>query len=233
MSTEPAAVGRAAPRRRRSGNWLCGLLLAGLAACAAPTVRPPADDRPILLPFDYTPPQRSPARPVLLAAPAAPARLLPAAAAALERRGFEIERVDPGRGLLVVRLGGPPEPWVDCGTLRISRNGTVREVPAATASLRADRVTDGDWQLLRNLRLDARVVAAVRPGADGGVGVRATYVLTQVVDQIDAAGRVLGSARETVAFETGGVGTFRKGTRCVPTGALEEEVARAVAGAGS
>lgn len=209
------------------------LLLVVLAACAAPRIERPAALRPVLVPFDYQPPRREPARPALFRLTMPPESVLPVAAETLRERGFAVERVDPRRGLLVVRYSGDPEPWVDCGTLRVRDGGELRAYPAAAASLRADRVLDGSWQLVRNLRLDARVVASLRNGGGGTAGVRATYVLTKLVDQVDADGRVLASTRETMMFETGGVGRFRKGTRCVATGRLEEEVARALTGVAS
>lgn len=234
MTTDhPDTAPAAARARRGASRWAASLLLpALLAACTGVGVERSAALHPALAPFEYRPPDREPAQPVVVRLRGMPERVLPAAARTLEERGFEPEQVDPGRRLLVLRYRGAPEPWVDCGTLQVREAGEPRSRPAAAATLRADRSPDGGSQLVRSLRLDARVVVALRQQLGGRAAVRTTYVLTELVDRVGADGRVLASARETARFETGGVGSFREGMRCVATGRLEEEVARVLARVG-
>lgn len=146
--------------------------------------------------------------------------------AGLEGTPFQVTAVDPEGTFVVAQYSGPPEPYVDCGTLlEVPRSGPrmVKRRAAATASSEMTTNT-GLWR--RDMRLDGRLVARLAPG-DAGTAVRtdATYVLSKLMRKPDTNGVV---ARETIAFPTGERAAFARGTTCQPTGAFEQTVLAAL-----
>lgn len=171
----------------------------------------------------YREPDSPPAPPVRSELGVGGRQVLEAGADALEEAGFALETVEPDRGLLIVRYSGGPEGYVNCGEIR----GDDGWQPAAATRLDIQRFLEQpNWRAMRQMRLDARIINRLRTGdGEEELTTRATYVLTRTVDTIDDDGRILGSSRETIHFESGGVGRFAKGTRCHPTGELERGVA--------
>lgn len=199
---------------------LMGLVgLAGaafVAACGGAPVR--------LAELGYTAPSEPPALPDTRTVGAAPIVL---ANAALEANGpFDVRQSEPG--YVVAYYSGNPEPYVDCGTLETSAGN----VPGAAQQARLSRFRDyEEWQALRQMRLDARIVTRFEPRTSGTrMLTSATYVVTRTADTVDGQGAVIGTRRDTVSFESGGTGRFTKGTVCRPTGSLERAVAEMIAG---
>jgi hypothetical protein len=150
----------------------------------------------------------------------------------LHELGMRVEQTDRGeRRLLVALYAGDPREFVDCGLVRmVAGEGEAPRVlqrySANRPETRTYRVLRGRRVgLLRELRLDARVVVGIVPEKDdegARVTSEAVYVLTKTVSRVyegGVAGPVLD--REVVSFGSDGTGRFAKGTRCVATGRLE------------
>ncbi|MEZ5826630.1 MAG: hypothetical protein R3C97_18435, partial [Geminicoccaceae bacterium] len=205
------------PTRRACASLFPLLLL--LSACGNPS-----GDVGLV---EYRSPSVSPALPAREVVRGSESASIRGAVADIERMGFQIETIDEGNGILTAIYLGDAERYVDCGQMRLGDEGTFQPASAARLSFRAFP-DQPSWLALRQMRLDARLVARTRSdGIDTRLNAMAAYVLTRTVDTLNNEGAVLGTVRETVSFETGGVGRFDNGTTCHPTGELE----RAVAGA--
>jgi hypothetical protein len=157
-------------------------------------------------------------------------RQLMASAAAI--RGAELA---PGRSgeVFVVRYSGDPRDYIDCGTLslRQSSGDAPRQVNAAEDKVQLPRTSRyPDGRLERKLRLDSRTTLYLTelPGGGTLIDDSTRYVVTKEIHTFafgggkDGKDKWLGTTRETVAFNTGEIGTFKAGTTCVATGRLEQ-----------
>ena len=194
-----------------------------LAACARPTTDIAA--------VDYSPPEGRPALPARISFAGDEKAAISQSTQAIRRAGLDIEKTDIADGLLIATYIGDAERYLDCGTLRTDPD--LPPQPAAAAQIRLRPFSEQpSWLALRQMRLDARLVARTRAGESmSQLNSSATYVLTRTVDTLSADGAVLGSVRETIGFESGGVGRFSNGTTCLSNGVLEREVADAMVAA--
>ncbi|MCS6877712.1 MAG: hypothetical protein RMK73_02870 [Geminicoccaceae bacterium] len=215
----------------RHGFGFPFLLASLLAACATAPPTPPRFGRePVER--NYLPPA-DPPPPVPVIATAVPPEA--AIARLAEALGAEKSRMrrgtaEDGTAWLELTSSGDPEPFVDCGSFELHEPGAPpRRIPAARLDLRIPLAPPERREvLLRQLRLDGRLLAIARPSEPGSrLEVRATYVLTRTVDRVALDGRVLDTQRETAAFETGTTGRFAQGLVCRPSGRLEQAVVRA------
>lgn len=221
-------------RTRSSAIAVLAGLAVALTSCgrtAPPPAPAPTMDAPPAVDLVYRHPQGAPAPPLRMAVPAAGRATLQPAAAALERSGFEVGRIDDGRGMVVATYRGDPEPFVDCGGLRPA---DAHDAPWRAAAAQQMEVTSpppgGNLRTRRQMLLDARIVSQLQPDATGGdLLTQAAYVVTRTVYTLDAEDRVLGTSRETIHFASGGTASFARGTTCVPTGTLERRVATLLA----
>ncbi len=137
---------------------------------------------------------------------------------------------EDGTAWLVLTSSGDPEPFVDCGSFELSgEDGAPYRVPAARLAVRLP-VAPAERRevLLRQMRLDGRLVVIARPAEPGSrLEAKTSYVVTRTVDRVALDGRVLASERDTTAFETGGTGRLAPGLSCRPTGRLERAVVEA------
>ncbi|MCB9944914.1 MAG: hypothetical protein H6851_15000 [Geminicoccaceae bacterium] len=177
---------------------------------------------------DYRPPSTAPGLPARETVQGSEAAAIQGAASDIERLGFHVESVDLENGLLTADYLGDAERYVDCGSMRLGNEGVY--LPASSPRMNLNAFPDQpSWLALRQMRLDARLVARTRTvGYDTQLNATAVYVLTRTVDTLGNDGAVLGTVRETISFETGGVGRFDNGTTCHPTGELERTVANAM-----
>ena len=189
----------------------------GLIGCGGP---PPVD----LNAIGYQQPAAKPGMPDDRKVEAQPATL--AAAAATLSTPVAVAQTDPVRGFAVFRYSGDPAPYIDCGTLYADGGA----VPAASPQAQLSRfAAQRDWRALRQMRLDARVVARFK--GEGGATLiitDATYVVIRTTDTVDGNGAVIGTRRDTIDFESGGTGRFGKGTVCQPNGDLERRTAQRI-----
>ena len=196
-------------------------LLMALSACGRSTGK--------LSELEYRPPSGSPALPARLQVAGDERAAILGAKAELERMGLVIGMVDASNGLLTATYVGDAEAWVNCGSMRLGSDAPFQPASAARMSLRSFP-DQQSWVALRQMRLDARLVARTRAGDSmTQLNAAAAYVLTRTVDTLSSSGAILGTVRETISFESGGVGRFENGTTCYPTGALERAVAGAMA----
>ncbi|MEZ5846868.1 MAG: hypothetical protein R3C70_08985 [Geminicoccaceae bacterium] len=180
---------------------------------------------------EYNAPATAPALPARELVRGSESAALRGAVGDLERMGFQVDAVDESNGLLTATYLGDAGRFVDCGELRLGNEGSFQPAAAARLSFRAFP-DQPSWVALRHMRLDARLIARTRSdGLDTRLNAMAAYVLTRTVDTIGNDGAVLGTVRETISFETGGVGRFDNGTICHPTGELERTVAGAMVAA--
>ena len=199
----------------RSLALFSGLLV--IAGCATSAPRIPAQV--------YQAPQAAPVQPqakvVSLPADAAAARVL----AGLQNAGLTPEHVEVERGIVVATYGGDPEGFVDCGTVRFGPAG--RSIPASRGSLIVnDLASVRGGRVQRDLRLDTRLLIAAQPlGNQTSVSVDATHVLTKTIGVGDQIVRT-----ESIALDSQGKGSFRKGTSCRSTGKLEQLALEGIAG---
>lgn len=207
------------------------LLAAGLAAagCAGPRPEPPsAPPAPPREPVEraYLPPEGAPPPVPLLVVREPPEAAIAALARALGgiERELRTGTAEGGIAWLVLTSRGDPEPFLDCGSFELrGEDGAVRRVPAASLSVRIPLLpAERREVLLRQLRLDGRLLVTARPAGRGSrLEARAAYVLTRTVDRVALDGRVLDSQRQTIALATGERGAFDQGLSCRPTGRLE------------
>lgn len=215
------------------GRAVLLLVVLALAGCAAPPAEPP---RPPRDPVEraYLPPEGAPPPAPALLVTAPPDRAIAALAEILGGAGREVESGsgEDGVAWLAFTSRGDPEPFLDCGSFELrGEDGAVRRVPAASLSVRIPLLpAERREVLLRQLRLDGRLLVTARPEGSGSrLEARAAYVLTRTVDRVALDGRVLDSQRQTIAFATGERGAFDQGLACRPTGRLEAAVLEAAA----
>ncbi len=219
--------------RRSLPNLLALLLASQLVACAStPPAAPPRSFGRDPVERNYLPPTEPPPRPPSVVTSMPPQTAIAQLAEAL---GAETNRArrgtrEDGTAFLELTSSGDPEPFVDCGSFELHQPGTPPErIAAARLNLRIPLLPPERREvLLRQLRLDGRLLAIAHPIPEGSrLEFRATYVLTRTVDRVALDGRVLETRRETIAFDTGSVGRFAQGLVCQPTGRLEEALLRA------
>lgn len=202
----------------RYGACLVGLTTA-LAGCG--TLPPPVPPE-----FDYLEPTGLPPveRSAFVAQP--PFLLFGNLLDRLQQDSLRVTSYDEQAGYLVAEYSGDPEPFVNCGWILTYGTGALERVPASSARSEFLReVNDRVVTLDRQLRLDSRLVVRLDPDV-GSTVVRtdATYVVTKSIAALDSGGDVVGRDTEIVSFNTGGTGSFAKGTVCQPTGRLERIV---------
>jgi hypothetical protein len=196
------------------------------AAAAADAAEPPNG-------FLYEPPDRRPPGTQEHRVKTPAGWLLERVAEHLRELGMRVEQTDRGeRRLLVALYAGDPREFVDCGVVRmVAGSGetprVLQQYSANRPETRTHRVLRGRRiGLLREMRLDARVVVGIAPEKDDAgsrIKSEAVYVLTKAVSRVyegGEAGPVLD--REVVSFGSDGTGRFAKGTSCVATGRLED-----------
>lgn len=198
---------------------------------AAPVSRPVTPAELALVPsatperLSYTVPLPASGRPVETTAALPPERLWDEVLGELQRAGLTIELLDEREGVLVATYQGDPSTFVDCGliTAQPARSGPTRSVEAANAKAAFRRARGSEPVLVqRSLTLQARLVVRLAEAA-GQTRVRsdATYVVSKHLTVTGDDGGPPEKLVETIAFPSGGRGTFAKGTICQPTGALE------------
>lgn len=209
------------------------LVVLALAGCAAPPAEPPSPPRD---PVEraYRPPEGDPPPSPALDVREPPEAAIAALAQALGGTGRELKTgtTEGGIAWLALTSRGDPEPFLDCGSFELrGEGGEVRRVPAASLSVRIPLLpAERREVLLRQLRLDGRLLVTARPEGSGSrLEARASYVTTRTVDRVALDGRVLDSQRQTIAFSTGERGAFDQGLLCRPTGRLEAAVLEAAA----
>ncbi|MCS6780927.1 MAG: hypothetical protein NZ555_14645 [Geminicoccaceae bacterium] len=212
---------------------LLGATTALAAGCAPPRSAPPPVYGREPVERGYLPPAEPPPPPPPVEVALAPEAAIAALAETLAgeerrvRRGSEAD----GTAWLALTSSGDPEPFVDCGSFELlTADGSSSRIPAARLAARIPlQPVERREVLLRQLRLDGRLLLTAAPTATGSrLEAKASYVLTRTVDRVALDGRVLDSQRETIAFETGGLGRFAQGMVCRPTGRLEAAIAAAL-----
>jgi hypothetical protein len=147
-----------------------------------------------------------------------PAMVFDSVQRALRDGGLRITHLDERAGIITATYAGDGSAFVDCGTITaVPIRGEQRLLEASAEAISFRRGQERDAAVVeRELVLNARLVLRLRPdGAGTRLRSSVTYVLTKRLtrsEQLQA---------ETVAFESGGRGSFAKGTICQPTGALE------------
>lgn len=146
----------------------------------------------------------------------------------LEAQGFALQTVDPSKRIIVAHFGGDPRPYLDCGSVVLLVDGKPGDPPktfsAAKAEVRTTKtVNKRRYGLLRQLRVDVRLVVRVEPRGKGArVYSEAIYVATKAVHRLRKGGvpdALL--SREVVSFTSDRRGQFDTGTVCVATGKAE------------
>lgn len=179
--------------------------------------------------FRYNPPERRAAgverRYVELPAD----RVLAMVQSDLKSRKMLIESIDRAQRTIVARYSGDGRRYMDCGTVEQLLDGKpqrpTKQYSANRPDARTFRVLRGRRVgLYREMLLDARVVIQLEPSGKGTeVASEAVYVVTKSVYQVVKGGGLgMLADREIVSFRSSETGRFEKGTRCVPTGRLEE-----------
>lgn len=207
------------------------LLLAALLACTPLVSAPPPPPRQPVERAYQAPTEPPPERPILRVAES-PERAIKALAGALADADPNLRWGSGEEGVtwLVLTSSGDPEPFLDCGSFEaVGEDGRIVRLPAARLALRLPLFSGERREvLLRQLRLDGRLVVLARPENGGSrIAVEATYVLTRTVDHVTLDGRVLLTQRETAAFRSGELGRLEQGLICRPTGRLERAVVTA------
>ena len=142
--------------------------------------------------------------------------------------GFETEAHETA-DVLISRYAGDAEIFVNCGQLVVDGLSESAAAQQLTISAFPDQPA---WKALRQMRLDARAVTKTGTTARGfRAKTDVTYVMTRTIDTVSASGAVLGTNREIISFESGGVGRFGNGLACQPTGVLEDQITTIVADA--
>ncbi len=147
-----------------------------------------------------------------------PASVFDSVQRALRDGGLRITFLDERAGIITATYAGDASAFVDCGTITAAPiRGEPRLIEASAEAISFRRGPESTAAVIeRELVLNARLVLRLRPDGSGTrLRSSVTYVLTKRLtagDQLRA---------ETVAFESGGRGSFAKGTICQPTGALE------------
>jgi hypothetical protein len=178
--------------------------------------------------FTYEPPQRSPKGELSRFVPENPDIVLEQVWAFIEQQGFVLESVNPKDRVLVARYSGDPRPFLDCGTVTALEDGKPLDPPREYGANRSEVRTsknpkDRRVGLLRQLKLDARLVVRVEPRGKGArVFANSIYVATKSVNRLRKGGRVDELVdREVISFQSNETGRFEKGTQCIANGKLE------------
>lgn len=197
--------------RAGKAGWTLVPILVALLGCSADP-GPGREPR-----TSYVPPVSAPPLEPTVLRRGQPGRLLAAIADGLRQRGYTVAQVDRDRGIVVATAAIPPDLVLDCGWIvDRSRNG-AGPVPAASPELALVRGSE-DETITRRLEATVRVVVRAEPldAERTLLSSRAYYVVIR-----SAGGSAAG--RELVHFETGGYGTFARGTRCQSNGRVERE----------
>ncbi len=142
--------------------------------------------------------------------------------------GFDVQD-RPESDLIVATFQGPPERYLDCGTVGI---GSSTDEPAAQRILTVGAKEPSDVQLERTLDLYARTTIELE-----GTSYQTTidpdvdYVVVKNVDAFDGNGRIVSRNPEVISFSSGESGTFSIGTTCKSNGRLEESIGETVTAA--
>lgn len=136
---------------------------------------------------------------------------------------FEIEHIDKEKSLLVARYSGNPHPYIDCGSIVTHQDGALDQIAGSAPTIALQyKVDDESVVLNRLLNLDSRIIISLADHFQGTViETDTTYIVTKMVDVVDRSGGIREGSRETVSFEAGNRGEFRKGTTCQPNGLLD------------
>jgi len=198
----------------RTAGWRGWILLAGLSALVGCSGVETAPRGPLT---SYLPPTGVPPLEQSVLRRGRPEQLLAAIAAGLERRGYAIELLDTGRGVVAASAGMPSDLVLDCGWIVERSRKAAGPVPAASPELVLAR---GSEERTVTRRLDAAVRVVVRAEPVDAERTLLTSRAYYVVIETDSGAA---SGRELVHFETGGHGTFAHGTRCQSNGRVERE----------
>lgn len=179
--------------------------------------------------FAYAPPERAPRGGRTRYVDEPPAIVFSELQPFLEERGLSLETVDPVAGLLVARYSGDPRPYLDCGKVQALIDDKPMNPPrtysANKPEIRSARTIRGKrYGLLRQMRLDARLVIQVEPRGEGSrLFSDAVYVTSQQLHRLRRGGVPDELVRREVAsFNSAETGRFAKGTVCVSNGKLED-----------
>jgi hypothetical protein len=206
-----------------------GLALLALTGAVAPARAEAPSPSPFQTQsFRYSPPERSPKGERRRYVDAAPDAVFAEVWAHLESQGMALQSVDPSTRTVVARFAGDPRTYIDCGSVTLLVNGRPGDPPktfsAAKAEVRtAKTVNKRRYGLLRQLRLDVRLVARVEPKGKGSyVFTEAIYVATKTTHRLRKGGvpeAMVG--REVISFNSETRGQFERGTVCVANGKAE------------
>lgn len=209
----------------RAKSWGAAVLLLPALALLAPAEVAAVERNS----FAYAPPER-PARGARSRYVDVPTDLaMEQIAARLKAAGFQVIAANPEERLVLAQYGGDPRDYLDCGLVKLLVAGKPGNPPKQYSADRPETRTYRTVRgrrvgLLREMRLDARLAVRVEPRGKGArVTSEAIYVATKAMSRLfkgGVAGPVM--IREVVSFKSSEVGRFRKGTRCVSTGRLEE-----------
>jgi hypothetical protein len=157
-----------------------------------------------------------------------------AAVPKLSKQFFVINNLDKASGLINVSYTGDPEKYVDCGQISSYVNNLhgarTYVFPAASAFKAYEVLVNGQYaQINRKMELEGRVnliFEAVNKNQTR-VSAHTKYVVTKTITSPNFAG----TDKNSVDFNTGGSGMFAgptPATVCRATGALEQEILKAV-----
>jgi hypothetical protein len=203
--------------------WLVSLCWALLVAAAPPAAGAGRES------FAYEPPKRAPRGGRTRYVDERPDIVFSELEAFLQERGLSLETVDPEAGLLVARYSGDPRLYLDCGKVQALIDDKPMNPPRAysanKAEIRSARTVRGKrYGLLRQMRLDARLVVQVEPRGKGSrLFSDAVYVTSQQLHRLRRGGVPDELVRrEVVGFNSAETGRLAKGTTCVSNGKLED-----------
>jgi hypothetical protein len=179
--------------------------------------------------FTYDPPERSPKGELSRFVPENPDSALKQVWVFIEQeQGFVLESVNPKNRVLVARYSGDPRPFLDCGKVTAFADGKPLDPPRVYSANRPEVRTSKNPKnrrvgLLRQLKLDARLVVRVEPRGTGArVYANSIYVATKSVNRLRKGGRADELVdREVISFQSNEIGRFEVGTQCIANGKLE------------
>lgn len=171
----------------------------------------------------YVPPTSLPAQPRRTVVQDDFSQVWAGLASYLQESAFDIDHQDFDKKLIVARYSGNPEPYVDCGSIVVHENGTLRQIAAAIESISLNHEMNNQHVLLnRLLNLDSRIIIRLEERQLGTVvSTDTTYVVTKIVDIETRSGSEAEGSRETVSFNAGERASFGRGTACQPNGSLD------------
>ena len=194
-------------------------LLAVLSVCL--TVEAPAQQRQKSL--TYVKPAGRPAAPIDVTVAMTAANARARIRSNLERAGLSLMQTND-RDVVAATYSGRATPWIDCGWIfsfeQGQRTSPKRVGGAADNATIIVRRGDRSLQMQRTVTLDGLVAVNVESaGAAAHVTGKATYVVTRTISARD------GEAETVMTdFGSGEIGSFEKGTTCLPTGQFERLV---------